>query len=87
MPNLESGKKALRQNVKRAARNKMYKNRIKKLTHEMSAFINGGKRKEATNLISTFYKAIDKAAKNNIMHKNTASRKKAVMTKQIGRLK
>lgn len=87
MPNLESGKKALRQNVKRAARNKMYKNRIKKLTYEMSAFINEGKQKEATNLIPTFYKAIDKAVKGNILHKNTASRKKAVIAKQIGRLK
>lgn len=77
MPNIESTKKALRQTKKHTARNKNYKNRIKQLTREMDSFVKEGKKDEAAKLLPVFYKAVDKAAKQNILHQNTASRKKA----------
>lgn len=81
MPNLPNAEKALRQSKKHQTRNKQYKNRIKKLYRQISDFSNEGKTKEATKLLPTYYKAIDKAAKKNILHKNTASRKKSFATK------
>ena len=73
----------MRQNNKRAVLNKQYKHKIKKLTRKMSDLVKEDKHKEAEKLLPSFYKAVDKAAKRNILHKNTASRKKAVATRTI----
>ncbi len=84
MPNLESGKKALRQSKKRTALNKRYKNRIKSLTRELNNLVKEGS-KDATEKLASFYKAVDKATKKNIIHKNTAARRKSSMTKTVYR--
>ena len=81
MPQLESAKKALRQSKKHQGRNKKYKNRIKKLYRQILDLSHDGKTKEATKLLPTYYKAIDKATKKNILHKNTAARKKSYRQK------
>jgi len=83
MPNIQSAKKALRQSKKHAARNKSYKNKIKKLTREMDVFVREGKKEEAARLLPLFYKAVDKAARKNIFHENRASRKKALASRRI----
>ena len=38
---------------------------------------------EATSLLPTLYKNLDKAAKRGVIKKNTASRKKARLTKML----
>ena len=81
MPNLPNAKKALRQSKKHQMRNRQYKNRIKKLYRQISDLSNENKTKEAIKLLPTYYKAVDKAAKKNILHKNTAARKKSFVTK------
>lgn len=81
MPQLESAKKALRQSKKRQGHNKRYKNRIKKLYRQILDLSHQGKTKEAGKLLPVYYKAIDKAAKKNILHKNTAARKKSFATR------
>ncbi|MEX2008252.1 MAG: 30S ribosomal protein S20 [Candidatus Spechtbacterales bacterium] len=83
MPNLEAGKKALRQNKKRSALNRRYKNRVKDLVKEISTLLKDGKGSDAVAKLPVFYQAVDKAAKRNVMHKNTASRRKAVMAKRV----
>lgn|SRR3989338_1591864 len=83
MPQLQNAKKALRQNISRQAHNRGYKNRIKKLYRQISNLVNEGKKKEATELLPAYYKIIDKAAKKNILSKNTASRKKSVANRKI----
>jgi len=42
---------------------------------------------KAKELVSTAYKAIDKAAKNGIIKKNTAARKKALVAKRVKAIK
>tara|TARA_Y100000310_G_C20413081_1_gene682996 strand:- start:107 stop:289 length:183 start_codon:yes stop_codon:yes gene_type:complete len=42
-----------------------------------------GKTKEAQEILPTVYKAIDTAAKKNIIHSNNAARKKARMARLV----
>tara|TARA_Y100000310_G_C20572192_1_gene758621 strand:- start:292 stop:465 length:174 start_codon:yes stop_codon:yes gene_type:complete len=42
-----------------------------------------GKKDEVTKMLPEAYKAIDMAAKINIIHKNNAARKKASMAKLV----
>jgi len=83
MPNLQSAKKALRQTEKRTARNRSYKNRIKNLGQEIVALLSAGDTTSATEKLSLFYKAVDKAVKQNIVNKNTASRRKGLFARRI----
>ncbi|OGZ61043.1 MAG: 30S ribosomal protein S20 [Candidatus Spechtbacteria bacterium RIFCSPLOWO2_01_FULL_46_10] len=83
MPNLKAAEKSLRQDAKRTARNRVYKNKIKSIIKEMDALVAAGKMNEAAKLLPAFYKAVDKAAKRNILHKRNASHKKALAAKRV----
>jgi len=83
MPNSISAKKSLRKSLTRQARNKQYKNRIKKLTRQISDLVKEDKTEEAKKLLPSFSRAVDRAAKNNILHKNTAARKKSLIARTV----
>ena len=87
MPITKSAKKALRQNVKRKAKNIVYKKKIKGLVKKVKILALEKKSEEAKNLLPQIYKALDKAAKVNIIKKNTASRKKSRIAKLISKTK
>lgn len=87
MPIKKSAKKALRQNAKRRAKNLVYKNKMKALVKEVSGLISKKKIEEAKKLLPKIYKAMDKAAKVNVIKKNTASRKKARIIKLLNKNK
>ena len=75
MPISKSGKKSLRQELKRRAYNRKKKQTIKSLKKQIVSLVNEKKIKEAQSLLPAFYKQIDKAAKIGVIKKNTASRK------------
>jgi len=83
MPITKSAKKVLRQNVKRRARNLVYKNKIKDLVKKVRSLVLEKKTEEAKKLLPQVYKILDKAAKAGVIKKNTASRKKARITRMI----
>ena len=85
MPITKSAKKALRQNVRRKARNLIYKNKIKDLIKKAKNLILEKKIEEAKKLLPQIYKVLDKAAKVNVIKKNMASRKKSRITKLISK--
>lgn len=85
MPIKESAKKALRQSIKRQARNLVYKNKVKSLIKEARTLVSDGKTKEAKNLLPQIYKSLDKAAKVGIIKKNAAARKKSRITKLVSK--
>jgi len=87
MPIKKSAKKALRQNAKRRTINLVYKNKIKALIKEVSGLISEKKIEEAKKLLPKIYKVMDKAAKINVIKKNTASRKKSGIAKLINKSK
>ena len=74
MPTHESCKKRLRQEKKRNARNHYVKMTIRSLSKKMESDI---PIEEKEKLINEIYSQLDKAAKRNIIHKRTASRRKA----------
>jgi len=86
MPITKSAKKALRQNVKRRAQNVSYTKKMKGLINEIRALILAKKVEEAKKLLPQVYKILDKSAKENVIKKNTASRKKSRLTKAISNL-
>jgi len=85
MPITKSAKKALRQNIKRKARNIIYKKKMRGLIKEVRTLVLDRKEKEAKKLLPQVYKILDKAAKVGVIKKNTASRKKARITKLISK--
>jgi small subunit ribosomal protein S20 len=74
MPNHKSCEKRLRQEEKRSARNHYVKMTINTLAKKMHSEISI---EDKEKLLSEVYTQLDKAAKRNIIHKRTASRRKA----------
>lgn len=85
MPITKSAKKALRQNERRRKRNLLYKNKIKDLRKKIRKLVEEKKFKDAKSLLPLYYKIVDKAAKENVIKKNTASRKKSRIVKFISK--
>jgi len=83
MPVTKSAEKALRQSIKRRARNLVYKKKIKNLIKEVRSLVGEKKIEEAKKILPQIYKILDKAAKVNVIKKNTAARKKSRITKLI----
>lgn len=80
MPITSSAKKALRQSKRKRVANIRSLTKVKTVAKEVRFLIQGKKFDEAKALLPKLYKAIDKAAKENVIKKNTASRKKSRIT-------
>ncbi|MCF7858296.1 MAG: 30S ribosomal protein S20 [Candidatus Cloacimonetes bacterium] len=74
MPNHVSCEKRLRQEKKRSARNHYVKMTINSLSKKMKSDLPID---EKEKLLQKVYSKLDKAAKNHVIHKRTASRRKA----------
>jgi len=87
MPITKSAKKALKQNIRKRARNIQRKQKIKKILKEIKKLISEKKIKKARTLLPQVYKLLDKAAKNGLIKKNTVARKKSRISKSINKTK
>ncbi|MBZ1356393.1 MAG: 30S ribosomal protein S20 [Candidatus Nealsonbacteria bacterium] len=83
MPIKKSAKKAIRQDVKKKAKNVARKIEMKAVVKEIRLLANQDKKDDAKKLLSRAYKAIDKAAKIGLIKSNSASRKKSRITKSL----
>lgn len=83
MPIIKSAIKRMKQNEVRRVRRKPVKTLMKTMMRQVHDLKNEGKLKEANELLPTVYKSIDLAAKNNIIHKSNAARKKSSMAKLV----
>ncbi|MBT3817246.1 MAG: 30S ribosomal protein S20 [Candidatus Magasanikbacteria bacterium] len=81
MPNKNSAKKALRQSIKRAAANKEIKLAYKQAVKAAKKAIDA-KEEGVNTKIQFAQKKLDKAAKNGVIKKNTASRKLSRLMKK-----
>jgi len=84
---IKSAKKALRQNIKRRAKNTVYKESLKDLIRELKSLIEKKDVQAARNLLPRVYKALDKTAKVGVIKRNAADRNKSRLTKLIDRTK
>lgn len=85
MPITSSAKKALRASKNKAIFNTRHKDAITKIVKKIKKLVSDKKAKEAEALLPQAYKAIDKACKTNLLHKNTASRKKSRLTVMVAK--
>lgn len=76
MPITRSAKKAWRQSITRRARNVSQKKTLKEA-------VKAYKKAPSAQLLSTVFKQLDKAAKVNVLKKNTASRLKSRLSKKL----
>ena len=83
MPNKQNAKKAVRQNIKRAALNLEKKNAYKKAIKETTKSTT---KSDALKKAQTAQKALDKAAKHGTIKKNTAARKMSRLMKKVNKL-
>lgn len=84
MANHKSAKKRIRSNEKKRVINKMTTSRIKSTTKKVFSTEN---REEAEKYYKEAISILDKSADKGRIHKNTAARKKARLTKYLNGLK
>ena len=83
MANIQSQIKRNRQNEARRTRNKAIRSELK--TREKNAVdaAEAGETDRATDLLRLAQKRIDMAAARGVIHKNTAARRKARLTRRV----
>lgn len=86
MPIMKSAIKALRQTQTRTARNKLVKESITFLRRSVRKAIEAGDIKKAGALAKDIVKAVDKAAQNGVLKKNTVSRIKSRLATSLNKL-
>lgn len=83
MPITKAAKKAVRQSGRKRERNLGQRTKMKELLKEVKGFVAEGKIKEAKEILPRIYKVLDKASKNGLIKKNTASRSKSRIARSI----
>ena len=83
MANSKSALKRVRQNETRATRNKTLSSRMKTLRKKTLAAAEAGDKDAAQKSFSEFSSAVDKCAKNNLIHKNKAANIKSKTQKHL----
>lgn len=88
MPNSPSAKKELRKRDKLTAHNNHIKKIIKEELKKIDELLQGGKKAEEVGKeAQKTQKAIDKAAKHNVISKNKANRMKSTLHKKTAKKK
>jgi len=85
VPITASAKKALRQSIKRRAKNLRKSNNYKSAVKELKKLASSGQTKATQALLAKAYKAIDKAAKTGVIKKNKAARLKSAAAKLLAK--
>lgn len=86
MPNLQNAKKALRQSIVRAGRNKQMREGIDYMRRSFRKLLAENKLDEAKKLISDLSQALDKAVGKNLIKKNAAARVKSRAMAHLNKL-
>ncbi len=85
MPRIKSAKKRMRQSVKRTARNRIRKEKLKKAVKAFKTVMAAGEAAPVADGLKQVNRAIDKAKVKGILHKNTANRKKSRLARAVNR--
>ena len=81
MPITKSAKKALRGSLKKRVQNDRNKKKMKEAVKGVEKLVKEKNPTEAKKLLNQAYSAIDKALKKGVIKKNTASRRKAKLSR------
>ncbi len=83
MAHSKQSKKRIRQNEKRRQSNKSTAAAMRTWCKKVLKAVEDGDKKVAEELLPTAIRGIDKAAKANVIHDNTAARKKSQMDRLV----
>ena len=83
MPIIKSAKRNIRSSARKAVFNARRSKAMKETIKDVRTLVVTKDKKAAEGLLAKAYKAIDKAAKTNLIKKNTAARKKSRLAKAI----
>ena len=83
MPNIKSAKKRLKQDAVRRVTNKTKKSMMRTWIRKLNETIQAGDKDAAQKLLPLVHAKIDKAAKGNCIHANTAGRRKALAARRV----
>ncbi|MDR2391293.1 MAG: 30S ribosomal protein S20 [Planctomycetota bacterium] len=86
MPNIKSARKRVRQTVKRTARNRVRKEKLKKAVRAYRGILAAGDPAAAGEGLKKVSAAIDKAKGKGIIHKNAARRRISRLARAANRL-
>lgn len=86
MPITRSAKKAHRQSLKKRVFNMRRKDSATGAVKSLKKLVASGDKKGAQALMPKVQKALDKAAKNHTLDKNTVARKKSRLSKMVKKL-
>ena len=83
VPNTKTAKKALRQSIKRKARNLVKRKQVKAVSKGYSRLVASADLEGAKEQLKAAYKTLDKAAKTKVITKNKASRLKSKLARKL----
>ncbi len=83
MPNLASTAKRVRQNERNRLRNRSLKAELKTETRKLTDALHDGKIEQAKKQLIRVTKKLDQGASKGTLHRNTASRRKSRLAKQV----
>jgi small subunit ribosomal protein S20 len=86
MANIRSAKKDIRKTTVRTAHNQTVKSRIRTLRKKVIAALDKKDAAAAATCLSEYASATDKAAKTNVLKKNTSSRLKSRLAVKVSAL-
>lgn len=86
MANIKSAKKRIKVTKTKTERNKVVKSQIKMFYKKIDALCKSGNKAEAQKILIDATKAIDKAAKKHVYHKNNAARKIGRLQKAVNKI-
>ncbi len=81
MPITDGAKKALRVSRRKRVWNDARRKTAKESIKAVAKLVKDDKKADAKKMLSTAYKAIDKAVKRGVMNKNAAARRKSRLSK------
>ncbi len=86
MPNTKSAMKAMRNSRRRNAINIRTRSKFKSAVKETRENIANGDAKASAESLKKAMSMLDKAVKKDVLHKNTASRKKSRLAKALAKI-
>ncbi len=86
MPIIESAKKRVRSSERKEKVNRQWKDKVKNSIKDFENLIEENEVEKAREQLNETKSIIDKAVKNNILHKNNAARKKSRLTKMLNEI-
>jgi small subunit ribosomal protein S20 len=87
MPNTKSAERRMRNSSRKRLHNRSFKSRLHSLEKKYAVLLTPDKKDEAAKAYKEITAAFDKAAKNGVIHRATADRKKSRLALQLNKVK